>query len=171
LGFKKLARKKMTTLDRLREAYVKKTATGNEKELLKLTKEAGSSKLLKPLLAAAVAGPAASIGYRALEQAYYGNLAERRFTQTIKEMPGLADYEKNKVRKHFNVLKEVAPRLASIPAVAGPWLMRTMQFSEEGLTPAQIKDVLEVEELRQSTTIKPESVGKPIGEYLGALGE
>lgn len=152
-----------TKLQELRKNYLKKTATPQEKAIINLEKKAIGKRLGAALLGAATLGPAATIGAQALQNAIYRRRAEKNFPETLKKAPQLKNYGKKIVREHFEVLKDMTPRIASIPLLAGPWLLRTMQFSEEGLTPSQLREVMELEESRRRLSVRPELIGKSIG--------
>ncbi len=152
-----------TKLQELRKNYLKKTATPQEKVILNLEKKAISKGLGAALLGAATLGPMATMGAQAIQNALYRRRAEKNFPETLKKSPQLKNYGKKIVREHFEVLKDMAPRMSSTPLLAGPWLLRAMQFSEEGLTPAQLRDIMELEESRRRLSVRPELVGRTVG--------
>jgi hypothetical protein len=153
-----------TKLNEIRKSYLTKTASPKEKEVIKLNKEA-IGKLPATLAAGLISGPAAAIGYQSLKNAYFRRQAEDRFPLILKKYPVLKEYDQGTVHEQFNVLKDMAPMFARMPLLAGPWLVRAMQYSEEGITPSQLQDVMDIESRRREfTSVEPRQVGKIIEE-------
>lgn len=157
--------KARTKLELLRNKYLEKTATGNQKKLIDLVKSAvpvaaAASKAggrgigILGLLGAAAAVPAAGMATGALQNAYWRKRADQNYDKMIKTFPQLKGYSKGELKENFEVLKTIAPRFSSIPRLAGPWLLRTMEFHEEGLTPSQFRDVMDIEYARR-TSLEP----------------
>lgn len=96
---------------------------------------------------------------------YYKGKAEKNFDSLFKQYPDLKSQDKKKVREHFEVIKTLAPRFSSVSPLVGPWLLRSMQFADEGITPQQVTDAMEVEERqkRMEISVDPiKSIGKAV---------
>lgn len=53
---------------------------------------------------------------------------EGSYQEMFNETPGLANMDKDKIRRHFGVLATYAPSLAADPTVAGAWVRGTVQM-------------------------------------------
>jgi len=163
-----------TKLEKLRNKFLEKTATGSQKKLVELTKNAGLfDKTTLKLIGAAAAIPAAGMALGAAQNSYWKKKADQNYDRMIGMFPQLKDYKKYDIKENFEVLKTIAPRFSSIPRLAGPWLLRTMEFHEEGLTPSQFRDVMDVEYARRTSlepTLRPQTslIAKALTEEQGA---
>lgn len=151
-------------INKLRKDYLKKTATPKEKEVIKLNKEA-IGRFPAYLAAGLISGPAAAIGAQSLGNAYYRMQAEKRFPLILEKFPVLKEKNQDIVHEQFDVLKDMAPMFARMPLLAGPWLVRAMQYADEGLTPSQLQDVMDIESRRRGfAAVDPRQLGGLVEE-------
>jgi len=168
---------KKTTMMMLREKYAKATKSPTAEKraqlLRKIEKSAAGFSAGKVLGGAAILGLAAPGGHLlagAIRNKYYRMKADETYPKILKKFPDLANYENEDVRENFDVLREIAPHMASIPALAGPWLRRTMAWKDEGLTPEQLQKMvdLEIAQKKIGPGAHQEAVGRGLGSIPGA---
>lgn len=160
-----------TRLDEIRERFQKAAMSPGEKLADDLEKRAGIGSRLVTIGAGAVSIPAATIGAQYIHDEFYRKKADKRYNYTVSRFPELKRHKPAVIREHFEVLKNMAPRMAATPLIAGPWLMRTMQFSEEGLAPTQLRDVMELEEAKTTPGRLPEVTGTATGKMIARIAE
>jgi len=96
--------------------------------------------------AAVMAGGAgAAAGYDKLHR----SLTEgSRYKAMLKSNPDLRDKPKGEVREVFDIVHEYSPDLTKHPAVAGSFVRKALEYKDVGISPASVKELVDIQTTR-----------------------